>query len=156
MKIENFTKIRRVFFQVFNERYDYPFRKHPEFRKKKQPTIIQPELDTPMEESDFVTPEVVENDFQDHAENREALPDDNDLIYFGEQRDDIFKNIFAKIMRSKIMHNAAEECINEIMDAFLDASQKSNVLFQEKLKQAIEIEVQKLQIGISIICSKII
>ena len=37
-------------------------------------------------------------------------------------------------MRSKIMHNAAEECINEIMDAFLDGRQKSNVLFQKKLK----------------------
>ena len=131
----------------------YPFRKHEEFNKDKPvSTVTDQELETPMEESDFETPELVEN----YAKDQEAPLLEDDLIFFWELKDELFKDIFAKIMRSKIMHNAAEQCINEIVDVFLEASQQSNVLFQKKLKQAIDIEVEKLESGTLIISSKII
>ena len=58
-------------------------------------------------------------------------------------KDEIFKELFAAIMLSKVKHNLAEEGVNEVLSAFLCASHKSNLLFKKKLKQSLLSENSK-------------
>ena len=71
------------------------------------------------------------------------VPIDVNLANFPITKDEIFKNLFSKIMLSKVKHCLPDEALNEILSALLEASHKSNLLFKNKLKQALLSENSK-------------
>ena len=78
---------------------------------------------------------------QNH-QNTEAFININ-LVDFVKIKNEIFVELFAQVMKTKIIHSVANDAIDELLRAFLIASQKSNDVFIQKLKQAILSENSK-------------
>ena len=123
------------------------FRDHPEFRRKQsvENDVIVPDLEPSSSN------EVMHVDFSnfgiDEHENTD-IPFDVNLVDVVKSKNDIFKTLFANIMKSKIVHCIPNEGVDEIMSALLEASQKSNLVYKKFLKQAIDSQKSALSNGL--------
>ena len=104
------------------------YRDHPEFRRNKHVETKAVENTINQESSESVS-----MDTETHTEmpkhSHEYLFDDSheqvgdiDIFDFIQAKNDIFCNLFANLTKTRILHSVANEAIDEILKAFIDAS----------------------------------
>lgn len=89
-----------------------------------------------------ISPQVSNEVFETIDEDivSEQIFDENvsiDMVDVPKNKDDIFRDLFARLMRSKIMHQIPDVALDEMLSAFLQASQRSNEILKKSLKHAI-------------------
>ena len=122
-------------------------RKHPELRRNSFAPESQ-DVEPSTSNEKMIVDDLVDSSFDinehlsnssDNVQNTQD-PIDVNLVDFVKIKTEMFRELFAQIMKSKVLHHVPEEALDEIMRALLVASNQSNSIFKKKLKQAIASE----------------
>ena len=92
-------------------------------------------------------------DDENFPEEQTQIPDipmEVNLDSFEANSKEIFEELFAEIMKVKILHSLPNQALDSLLKALTLASTKSNTLFKKKLQEAIEnlkraLSIQKLK-----------
>ena len=115
-------------------------RNHPELGRTKlvaKSQDLEPKIQAPIS-ANFEPPTSSEK--MDFSDCDTDVPIDINLVDISQNKRDIKKQLFARIMKARILHHIPDEGLDEILSAFLEASQKSNLILKKKLNQAIRSE----------------
>ena len=119
------------------------FRKHP--LQKKQ-TGASGQINESDEEKDQEQ-NIASNECGDEQEmivDEEPIEEPiEELFDFDKERKCIFVELFSAVMKTKILHSVANEAIDELLIALKTASEKSNLIFKKKFKEAIKSQLRK-------------
>lgn len=125
------------------------FRNHPLQNKK---TIASAQTNKSNEVNDQTNEFHEVNDQKQNISLHEGSSDeqqcedmilDEELFDFEEERKSIFIELFAAVMKTKIQHSVPNEALDELLLAMKDASQKSNLIFKKKFKEALKSQLRK-------------
>ena len=113
-------------------------RNHPQFRKQARKA--------PSFGSDNVDLENVGVETNEDTDQQQDMDQEEELLDFQKVKKEIFINLFAEVMKTKINHLIPNDAIDELLFALTEASNKSNAFFKKKLKEALLSHTRKWDI----------
>ena len=119
------------------------FRKHPLPNK-------QTGASGQINESDEEKDQDLNINFDEGSDEQDMIVDEEPIAEpieepfdFEKARKCIFVELFSAVMKTKILHSVANEAIDELLIALKTASEKSNLIFKKKFKEAIKSQLRK-------------
>jgi hypothetical protein len=124
----------------------FVYRHHPELREdwsiQNNVSDIVIDEEEPMDDNDQV--DMISNEENNQTQNMVEEENVDTEKDFFEEKHEIFVELLTKIMETKVEHSVANIAIDEILQAFQDASKKSNALLKEQIREVIDSKNRKL------------